>query len=259
MPDCLFERSGDTFVPTDNSIGPWSPGTLHGGPPAGLLARAIEIEVGNPEMVVSRLTVDLFRAVPMAPLTVTTRTVRAGRRIKAVDASLLAEDVEVARASAVALLQSGDFEADAAPPPPGPEGMPSLRQAMGGGQMPKMYLDCLDSRSLGESSELHGAWFHLPVHVVDDEPLTPLQFAASVADFGNLLAGMTGRRQRDENWSFINTDINLNLARNPIGEWICLVAEPPLAFNGVGAVQVRQYDTRGLFGYSSNARLANPR
>ncbi len=259
MTEAIFVREGDTYVPTDNAIGPWNPGTLHGGPPAGLLGRAVELEVDNPEMVVARLTVDLFRAVPMEPLTVTSRTVRDGRRIRAVDASLFAGEVEVARASAVAHLRTGDFESEAPPPPPGPDGMQTLREAMGGGDFRKMYLDSLESCALGADTGKIGSWFRMPVQLVAGEHLTQFQFAASISDFGNLLAGMGGRKTRDASWSFINTDITLNLAREPVGEWICLVAQPPLAANGVGSVPVSQYDPNGLFGYSSHSRLANPR
>ena len=259
MSEAIFVRDGDTYVPTSNAIGPWSKESLHGGPPAALLARAVEREVGNSEMAVARLTVDLFRAVPKAPLTDTARTVRDGRRIKAVDASLFAGDVEVARASAVALLRTGDFESEAVPAPVGPDGLPPLRMSMGDGLFPKMFLDCLDARSLGEATGLAGAWFRMPVELVEGEAVTPFQFAAAMSDFGNLLAGISGRREKDGDWSFINTDITLNLAREPSGEWICVIAERPLASNGVGSVQVAQYDLRGQFGSSSHSRLANPR
>ena len=195
----------------------------------------------------------------MSPVTVTSRTVRNGRRIKAVDASLFAGDVEVARATAVAHLRTGTFESDASAPPPGPNGLPTLREAMGGGDFARMYLDHLESRALAEATGQLGSWFRTPLQLVEGEDVTPFQFAASVSDFGNLLAGMDGRRTRDANWSFINTDITVNFAREPIGEWICLVVQPPLAASGVGAVQVAQYDLKGLYGYSSHSRLANLR
>jgi Acyl-CoA thioesterase N-terminal domain/Acyl-CoA thioesterase C-terminal domain len=259
MSETIFSRDGDTYVPTPNAVGPWNRESMHGGPPAGLLARAVEQEVDNPDMTVARLTVDLFRSVPMAPLTVAARTVRDGRRIKAVDASLFGGDTEVARATAVALLRTGDFESDFAAPPPGPDGLPPLRESMGEGLYPKMYIDCLESRALGETTDRMGAWFRMPVQLVEGEHVTPFQFAASMSDFGNLLAGIPGRQEAASDWSFINTDITLNLAREPVSEWICLVAQRPLASNGVGSVQVSQYDLKGQFGSSSHSRLANPR
>ncbi|MCZ7576472.1 MAG: hypothetical protein M5U18_05260 [Dehalococcoidia bacterium] len=50
MPDAIFIREGDTFVPTELARSPWGPQLLHGGPPAGLLARAIEHAVHDADM-----------------------------------------------------------------------------------------------------------------------------------------------------------------------------------------------------------------
>ncbi len=37
MPDAFFEPSGDGFVPTELTRGPWDPDAQHAGPPAALL------------------------------------------------------------------------------------------------------------------------------------------------------------------------------------------------------------------------------
>jgi hypothetical protein len=79
---------------------------VHGRLLAGLAARAVEGAVHDPELRVVRLTVDLFRTPPMMPLHVATHEIRNGRRVRVVDVSIRAADVEVARASAL-LLRSG--------------------------------------------------------------------------------------------------------------------------------------------------------
>ena len=125
MGDAIFHRDGDLFVPSEYAGSPWYRGYVHGGPPAGLLARCIEQHVGDPEYQLVRLTVDLFRAVPSVPLRATVETVRGGRRVMGVAASLWADDVEVTRASAQLLRRSD--EPGLEPPatvPEGPEGLP---------------------------------------------------------------------------------------------------------------------------------------
>src|SRR5690606_4737369 len=104
---------------------PWTADALHGGPPAGLLARAIEHYVDDPEMQLARLTVDLFRSVPSQPLSVQVESVRAGRRIHVVQASIFADGQEVTRAHG-ALLRRSDAPVGnlSYPPPPGPDGLP---------------------------------------------------------------------------------------------------------------------------------------
>src|SRR5437867_2191262 len=126
MAEALFVPEGERFLPTELCRGPWSPDAQHGGPPAALLARAVERFGGGDEMQVARLTVELLRPVPLAPLTLTARLARPGRKVQLVEAALRAGDVEVARAVAlrirrVPLALPSDLAAGAAPPP-GPAG-----------------------------------------------------------------------------------------------------------------------------------------
>lgn len=103
MTEALFQRDGDLYLPTPACGSPWSPGQLHGGPVVGLMAHAVEQASDNNDLHLSRLTVDLLRAVPNAPLTVTTRLVRGGKRLQILEASLFAGEAEVTRASALFL------------------------------------------------------------------------------------------------------------------------------------------------------------
>src|SRR4051794_24771538 len=100
MADALFEPGDgpDVWVPTERSRGPWSPLALHGGPTSAFLARACEQEPAEQPMQPARLTVELLRPVPLAPLTLTTRLVRPGRKVQLVEASLAHEGRDVARA-----------------------------------------------------------------------------------------------------------------------------------------------------------------
>src|SRR3712207_5398101 len=123
MTEAVFERDGTRFRPTWKAGSPWGNEVQHGGPPAGLLARAIEQFAASEQMRVVRLTVDLFRPVPMSPLEVSARSVREGKRIHIVDAVITADGVEVSRASGL-LLRTSETSAPrtaTALPPPRPE------------------------------------------------------------------------------------------------------------------------------------------
>ena len=77
----LFVPTADgRWSPTDAARGPWSPEALHGGPSAALLARAVEPLLDPLQPV--RLTVELLRPVPVAPLTVETEELRPGRKVR---------------------------------------------------------------------------------------------------------------------------------------------------------------------------------
>ena len=98
--EAIFETDGERFLPTRLAQGPWYPDTQHGGPMLGLLARAVERFPSEQPMQVARLTVDLLRAAPMAPVSVTARLYESRRNVEFVEASLLADGREMARATA---------------------------------------------------------------------------------------------------------------------------------------------------------------
>jgi hypothetical protein len=87
----FFVADGDRFIPSASARGPWSARHQHGGPPAALLARAFARQAG-PDAQIARLTFDFLRPVPLAPLTVATRVVRAGAKVQRLAGTVLAED-----------------------------------------------------------------------------------------------------------------------------------------------------------------------
>ena len=91
MPPPFFAADGDRFIPSASARGPWSARHQHGGPPAALLARAFARQAG-PDAQIARLTFDFLRSVPLAPLTVATRVVRAGTKIQRLAGSVLTDD-----------------------------------------------------------------------------------------------------------------------------------------------------------------------
>src|SRR5215472_13997848 len=98
MADSLFLLDGEAFLPTELARGPWSPDALHGGPVAALLARAADRIPAPGPMQVARLTLDLLRPVPLAPLTLASRVLRPGKKVQVVEIVLRAPAGEVARA-----------------------------------------------------------------------------------------------------------------------------------------------------------------
>src|ERR1700721_2435765 len=104
MAESIFVGDGDLFTPTEHARGPWDPRGLHGGAPAALITAAFgRIEPGA-ELPFARLYFEFLRPVPMAPLKLSTRISRAGRRVQALEAELSAEGVMVCRANARRLV-----------------------------------------------------------------------------------------------------------------------------------------------------------
>ncbi|MCJ7438753.1 MAG: thioesterase family protein [Acidimicrobiia bacterium] len=259
LPGHIFDLDGDVVHPTPLARGPWSPNAMHGGPPAALLARVVERHDPGPATFVARLTIDLLRPVPLAPLTVVARTSRPGKKVQWVEASLLADGVEVARASALRLRTAPDLGLPL-PPVPGPElpppsASPEFRIQFGP-DAPVGFWAAMDVRQAAGSWTEPGpgaVWFRLRVPVVAGETPTPLQRVTAAADFGN---GVSAALARGE-YLFINPDLSIHLHRYPAGEWIGLDATTAAEPVGVGLAVSRLHDEQGPIGMSLQSLLVD--
>jgi hypothetical protein len=251
----FFTRSGDTFLPTAASGGPWSAGSLHGRVIVGLLAFAIEERHGDPAYTPARLTVDMHRAPDMSPITIETRLVRDGRRIKVIDAEFFSGEISVARATSQLLrrtenppgriwsppLWDAPKPTDVAPPEsPGPTGggMWATRQITG------------DFGSFGRRR----IWISEVRRLVEGSPLTPFIRVAGAADIASPLAHVG-----EGGLAYINSDLTLYLHRQPRGEWIGFDSVNHQATDGVAIGECWIYDLEGAIGAASTCALAQPR
>ena len=259
MTDTMFTETDGAYVPTLQARGPWSLDTLHGGPVAALLAHRVERCVPDGQLRIARLTTDLFRPVPYAPLSVDTEVLREGRRIMAVRASVVCEGVEVSRAQAL-LLRPTDVDASAGDLLP--EAIPFPEHApespLGGVGREPAYSRTVRFRYVVErgSEAPVVAWVRVPLDLLPGVPLTPAVRAAAVADYVSPLAGMSHVRLRRV--PFINADITLYLHRPPEGEWLCLATTSRGSHDGIATGDAFLHDRLGPVGRCIAASLAQP-
>lgn len=238
------------FVPTELTRGPWSAEHQHGGPPAGLLARAIEHHPQTAPMTVARIGFDLLRPIPIRPVDVAVETTRPGRKVSFVRATLSAEGQVVASASALLVrradlpLESPPSRAEAPPAPSAsaPFEFPFFR-------WPVAYHRAVEVRlargAFGQGAMT--AWIRLRVPLVAGEEPSPLVRTATIVDTGNgVSVGLDMTR-----FSFINADLTLLLHRMPEGEWIGLDATTTPEPTGVGLAEAALWDERGRIGRSA--------
>jgi hypothetical protein len=259
LPSAVFEADGTTLLPSELARGPWSPDAMHGGAPAAALARAVERHDPGSASFVARLTVDLLRPVPLAPLEVVTRTTRPGRKVQWVEASLVADDVEVARAHALRLRMTPPLGLPL-PPEAAPTVRPPDESTAIDVEFPRVqglgFWRAVEFRIASGSWHETGPatiWFRLRVPVVAGEPPSPLQRVAAAADFGNGLSTVLPRGQ----YLFINPDLSIHLHRHPVGEWVALEGESAAEDYGIGLAAVRLHDERGPIGRSVQSLLVD--
>jgi hypothetical protein len=260
--EAVFARDGERFIPGPYAIGPWAADRLHGGPVLGLIARAIELAEPDPELVLARLTVDLFRPVPSAPLLVRTQTLRKSSRLALLRASVLdAEGNELTQGSALLLRASdaGPSRADVQAMPAGPDGLTTESLMRGAPRQSDRHAGFhtrVETRWVPRSAEQPLAvWFRLPLALVAGEPASPLVSAVALADFANAIAAIAQSARNERGASFINADTTLYLARRPEGEWLCLQERSCTIERGISTASVSLFDQRGPLGHALQARL----
>ena len=266
--DALFQPNGAHMVPTEFARGPWTPDTLHGGPVAALLARAVESVPIDEPMHVSRLTVELLRPVPMTPLSVSVSVSRPGRKVQLVDARISSGERDVAwgRALRIRLQPLNPDEPDITGPvpgvdpnaPPGPGGGHTSPSPIGAGAYRAFHSAGAELRYVAGAFDQLGpatVWVRLAVPVVPGEEPSPLQRVVAASDFGN---GVSSELDF-AHYVFVNPDLTVYLHRPAVGEWICLDASTRIGVPGVAVAESALWDTRGPIGCSAQSLLVERR
>jgi Thioesterase-like superfamily len=258
VPESFYESDGDRFVSTELTRGPWDPRAQHAGPPAALLAREVERLEDGEDFQVGRITFEILRSVPIAPLRVRAEVVRPGRSVQLIEASLSDEDGEVMRARAWRLRTTGVELPDLPrePAPPGPEAgqprdFPPTGQDVG-------YHTAMDYLFLEGAFMEQGparVWMRMRQPLVAGEEPSPLQRVIAAADSGNGVS-QTLDFQR---FLFINVDLTVNLERLPRGEWVCLDAVTYPEPNGIGLADTLLLDEQGRIGRALQTLLIDTR
>jgi hypothetical protein len=257
MPEAVFQSYDGGFRATELARGPWDPGAQHGGAPAALLMRAFEGLPAADGLAIARVSYELLRPVPIAPLRVQAEVVRQGRRVQLLDASLWTDDgVEVVRARALQVQTAQAPATATVPPPAGPEtGSPNDMEAP---YRPMFAPDTMEIRFVVGEFRARGpatAWFRMRVPLVEGEQATPLQRLAAAGDFGN---GISSPLHWNE-YLFINPDLTLYIDRPPQGEWIGLESRTTIGDGGIGISESVLYDREGRVGRATQALLVRPR
>jgi hypothetical protein len=273
--ESFFVSEGDCYVPSELTRGPWDPGSQHAGPPAALIGREVIRVDGGSGRQVGRITYEILRPVPIAPLTVTAEVVRPGRAVELVEASLADEEGEVIRARAWRLREAdveipGGLSSEDGPgtigtspstlrpgfAPPGPDAaapgtFPDTGQAVG-------YHTAMEYRfvrgGFGEPGPAI-AWMRMRVPLVGGEQPTPLERVLVAADSGNGVSSTL-------DWSrylFVNVDLTVHLHRQLAGEWVCLDAITIPERSGIGIADTALYDERGPIGRADQTLLLDQR
>jgi hypothetical protein len=297
--EAIFIPEGDgRYVPSEYARGPWDPRAQHGGAPATLIAGALERMQPGGELPFARISFSFLRPVPLAPLHLTTRIVRPGRRVQELEAELrVASPADrsgldgedrgeglgelVCRAHALRIVPAPQtlpalaarvVQESEPPSLPGPEeahavdfnpGAPELRSfAASAMEMRFLHGRPLKGRlpGVGVSAE-HDPVGRAAVWMRLRCPVLPGE-APTPLVYAMAAAdfgnGIAAVLPFDQ-YVFINADLAVTFNRRPEGEWIGLDARTLLHPGGIAWAQSTMHDARGPFGLATQALVVAPR
>lgn len=256
----VYKVDGAIAHAQPGAAGPWDPNLQHGGAPASLIAWAVERIPTPAPMQVTRMTFDFLRPIPVAPLEINIDVQREGRKIQVCNVTLLHEGVACVRARVLRIRQT-DLElpehiADEPIEVPGPDAGTEEEPLFTAGR--PSFSDGVTLRSVRGAFRQPGPsaiWFRAHRLIIEGQAITPLMRAAMTSDFCN---GTSSALSFDE-WTFINADLTISLARMPVGEWILLDAQTWLGDRGAGLAFAKLGDERGYFGRAIQSLVVDKR
>lgn len=252
--EAIFRVDGANVVTSPQAAGPWDPNMQHGGAPSSLVVWAAERIPTPVPMQIARLTVDLMRPVPVAPLTLETEVLREGRKIQLCAVRLFANGKLSVSATVLKIKRQVqplpddvvEPQLDVAAPEQSriePQNSPfgtgvTIRAARGrfGGPGPGAI------------------WYRADRPLIAGSPISQAMRAAVASDFCNASSALDFR-----SWTFLNADLTVSMAREPVGEWILLDAESWIGPDGAGLAMARLADVRGYFGRCSQTLVIEKR
>ncbi len=257
----VFRQEGNVLLPSALCVGPWYPGTQHGSTMLLMAAIAAEQFPSAIPRQIARLTVDMMKAAPVAPIKCVTSVRKGGRYMEVLDISLFAEEEECVRASALR------FRVDDVPVPPQFKSMdvpPALPPAMPF----DLFAHAMHRDGFHHAIEIRVdvaacpaiMWIRLVHPVLPTMFATPLLRVALAADWTYSIPNIVNHvvnREGFSNKSFygINPDTTINLHRQLEGEWVGI--QPHCTFDdfGAGTVVGQILDSRGPVGFCTQSVL----
>ncbi|OIJ25399.1 thioesterase family protein [Nocardioides luteus] len=250
---------GNVFESTPATASPWDHSLQHGGPPAALLARAVESVRTDPGLSIARFTADMLGGIPQGTMRVEAHVVRPGRRVELVEASLWAGDQLSVKASAWLIRATpGSTREHWDPAKKVPDIPPASAERFFEGVSPDWgYGRALDWRFVSGGYEPGPAtvWARLRIPLVAGEETSPVQRLLTLADSTNGLSGSLPM----SSWYFIPPTVTVTVERPPTSEWMLLDARSTIGPDGIGLAQGDMSDEHGRFAVVTQPLMVAPR
>jgi len=242
------------YQPTVHAQGAWSEHEQHMAPASGLLAHAIEHHEPREDLQLARISFEILGMIRLEESTIRTRTVRPGRTIELVEATMSAGGRDVIRASAwrLSVQDTATVAGTSIEPMPSPEGLDqwSGMDVWAGGYIASVEFRAVETPAPGRGR----VWLHTEHEVVEGEQASPIARFVGLIDTAN---GIAVREQPSE-WLFPNTDLTVHFHRAPTGRWVGLDTTVSWGATGLGTTSSVLHDEHGPVGHALQVLTVRP-
>jgi len=248
----FFIPSGEgRFDPTGNLPGPWHPGMMHGGPPSALMAHAIlDHAEGVPAgALMTRIAVEFLKPVPVETVEVRCETVRPGRRVALVEATMTAGETEVMKVRAW-LSRTEPTEVPGTPVEQAPPEVPLESIAPDGWS--NGYLQAVEWGWVEGRFEEPGpatVWARPRFPLVQGRETRPMELVLLLVDSGSGISAVASPTEL----IFVNVDLTVHSVRQLAGETMWMRAETLLDGEGIGLTTTTFGDGQGQTGVAAQS------
>lgn len=254
--DPFFVADDAGFIAQPWTRGPWDPRAQHGGPPAALMLRAMELAA--PDAQLARLTVEFLRSIPIARCELELEATRTGRRALGFACTLRADGRACARAHGLFLRDAPLAVPPGLPPSPAPRDplvYPAHEFEFFGDRVGYHKAMELRRPPPPDGPGRGALWLRLRGRLVEGEDPSPAQRVVVAADAINGVGfGLDLAR-----FSFPNADLSVYLHRLPESEWLLLETTHNTQASGRGLADGLISDPRGPIGRALESQVLEPR
>lgn len=242
------------YQPTIHSQGAWSEHEQHMAPVSGLLTRALEAHEPREELQIGKVTFDILGMIHRSESTVSTRTLRPGRTIELVEATLSSGGRDVVRATAwrLSTQDTAPVAGSTSEPMPGPDGLGRWdgTDIWAGG-----YIRSVQFRPVGTPEPGRArVWLRTEHPLVQGQESSPLARFVGLVDTANGIA----TRQSPREWMYPNTDLTVHFHRTPTGPWVGLDTRVSWGPTGLGVTASTLHDVEGPVGHALQVLTVRP-
>jgi acyl-CoA thioesterase len=246
------------YLPTEATVGPWSPQHQHGGPPIALLADAICRHPSVVPMDLARLTVEFMGPVPLDPCEVQVQVLRPGKRVELLQAQYRVQGKVVLSAQAWRLQREAGIcpavtDPFVLPPMPAEE---CTRFFPGSDGFP--YGRSLEWRFAEGGFDTLGpatVWARLRIPLVQGQTTSGVAGLLTMLDSANGTSCALDFRR----WGFVPVDLTLTLHRLPVGPWFGMATRTVIDSGGIGTTTTTAFDQAGAVGNSLHTLFVRPK